>query len=310
MPCVSGLWMLYHGTSREPLLLMSLPAGSPFWQVALLFGAFVFLVFEAWRGWRAGFVRAVVNLCALVISGVLGVLAARGAGALFGGLDSPAGLIAGIGIGCVAAFLLFFLIWLAGALLFKRTDQQGGLFRILWGGGGALIGLVTGLMILWGGISLIRGLGALAEGAAATASKRSEPPPALAKGLVTMKESLELGHAGEVVKAVDPLPSDVYALIAQIAKVTNDQDAMARFLQYPGVDNVINSPRVANLLADPAVLAAAEKRDFVTLMTNKSLHEAIKDPQLAELVRQIDLREALNFALSPAQDGRFPKAHE
>jgi len=281
---------------------MNLPAGSPFWQVALLFAGFVFLLFEAWRGWRAGFVRAGLNLAALVISGLFGVLAAQGAGALSGGLDSPSGLVTGMVVGLGAGLFLFLLIWIAGALLFKRTAQQGGIVRFLWGGGGALLGLVTGIVILWGGISLVRTLGSLAEGSAASAAKRNAPPPQVAKGLVTLKESLELGHAGEVVKAVDVFPADFYALIAQVARVTNDQEAMARFIQYPGIAEIMNTPRMAVLLGDPAVLAAAEKRDILALIRNKSLHEAMKDPELAAQLRTINLREALNFALSPAQD--------
>ncbi|MEX1117379.1 MAG: hypothetical protein WEB60_01165 [Terrimicrobiaceae bacterium] len=278
---------------------MTVSAGSPFWQMALLFFAVVFLLFEAWRGWRAGVVRTAINLLALVVSGVLAVVAGRVVAGFFGGLESPSGLGAALVLGGGLGLVVFFLIWLVGALLFKRTAHHGsGLFRLFWGGGGALVGIVTGLFLLWGGITLIRTLGSLAEGRAETAVKKSQPASPVAKGLVTLKESLELGQAGEFVRSIDVLPTEVYELIVQIARVTSDQEAMLRFIEYPGIQQLMNNQKIADLLADPEVLAAAEKRNFLALMSNKALREAVEDPALAEQLKAIDLREALKQAVA------------
>ncbi len=278
---------------------MTVSTGSPFWQAALLFFAIVFLLFEAWRGWRAGVVRTAINLLALVISGVLSVAAGQVAARFFGGMDSPTGLGAAIMFGGGLGLGVFFLIWIVGAVLFKRTAQQGsGIFRFFWGGGGALLGILTGFFLLWGGISLIRTMGALAEGRAETSARKSEPAPPVAKGLVTLKESLELGQAGEFVQSIDVVPSEVYDIIVQIARVTSDQEAMLRFIQYPGIQELMNNQKVADLLADPEVLAAAEKRNFIALMSSKALREAVEDPALAEQLKTIDLREALKQAVT------------
>jgi hypothetical protein len=276
---------------------MTVSSGSPFWQAALLFLGVVFLLFEAWRGWRAGVVRAGLNLAAILLSSLIGYLSAQVIGSLFGGLSSPAGLIVGMAVGGGLGLVVFFLIWLAGALLFKRTDQQsGGLFKLLWGGGGALFGVLLAFFILWSGITLVRGLGALAEGQAETALRKDKKPSAAAGGLVTLKESLELGKAGEFFQSVDIIPTDVYDLISQVSMVVSDQEAMLRFIEYPGIQDLMNNPKIHALLSDPEVLRAAEQRNFIALMGNKALIAAAEDPSLAEQIKKIDLREALKHA--------------
>ncbi len=278
---------------------MTVSTGSPFWQAALLFFAVVFLLFEAWRGWRAGVVRTAINLLALVVSGFLAVMVGQVAAGIFGGMDSPAGMGAAVVIGGGVGFVVFVGIWLVGALLFKRTEHHNsGIFRLFWGGGGALLGILTGLFLLWGGISLIRTMGALAEGRAETSARKSQPAPPVAKGLVTLKESLELGQAGEFVRSVDVLPAEAYEIIVQIARVTSDQEAMLRFIEYPGIQQLMNNQKIADLLADPEVLAAAEKRNFIALMSNPALRKAVEDPALAEQLKTIDLREALKQAVA------------
>jgi len=278
--------------------------GSPFWQGVLFFAAILFLIWEIWRGWRAGVVRSGVHLAAFVFSGLIGLAAARIAAMPFGGFGQAAGIFAGFAAGAGVGVVVFFLIWFMGALLFKRTEHQGsGLIRLFWGLGGAFFGLLVGLFILWSGISLVRGLGALAQSRVETPRQENEtqpaPPPRVASGLVTLKESLELGPAGKFVQAVDPIPPDFYDLILQIGKLTNDQETMLRFIQYPGVQEVMQSPRMVELVNDPAIINASEKRDFLGLLSNKALLAAVQDPVLAEQLKKIDLRAALKFALEP-----------
>jgi hypothetical protein len=283
---------------------MNVSLGSPLWQVALVFFAVVLLCFEAWSGWRAGVARAGINFGAFVISSIFGLLAAQAVSALFGGGGSPAGLAAGAIAGLAIGLGIFVVIWLVGALLFKRTAHHAGLFRLLWGAGGSFFGILTGLLLLWGCISAIRLLGAMGEGTAEAASAHQIPPPKAAKGLVTLKESLELGTTGDFLKSVDPIPPDLYQLVTQITRLTADSRAMVRFIEYPGIQNVLNHPRMADLLSDPEVIRAAEQRNFLALLSNKSLHAALEDPSLAEELRKVDLRGALAYALTPSPEER------
>ena len=58
-------------SARAGLLaaVVSMQHGSPFWQMLLLFAGVVFLLWEIWRGWRAGFSVEAVHLAAIVVSG-------------------------------------------------------------------------------------------------------------------------------------------------------------------------------------------------------------------------------------------------
>lgn len=274
---------------------------SPLWQIALLFFAAVFLLFETWRGWRAGVVRAWLNLAALVFSGLFGFLAGQAAGALLGGADTPAGFLVGVVVGLGVGLIAFVAIWLAGAILFKRTEHQRGLTRLFYGMGGALAGAGTALLILWGGISLIRALGAMGAGSLQAAAETGQPPPPAARGLATLRESLEMGGVGRAVQAADPIPPDLYDLLQAITRLTSSQEAMRRFLEYPDVKAVVNHPRMAALLTDPDIIEAAQNRNLAALLTSRSLRAALDDPSLAATLRQVDVRAALNYALAPPQ---------
>jgi hypothetical protein len=273
--------------------------GSPLWQTALFFAGISFLLWEIWRGWRAGVIRSGMHLAAILVSASLGLLAAKLAAMPFGGLGNLPGFLAGIVVGGGLGIFLFVAIWILGAVLFKRTEHQGsGVFRILWGAGGAFFGLLLGLAILWGAISIVRGLGTFAEARVATKPDRPGPAqPRVADGFLALKESLELGSAGRFLESVDALPPDFYELVLQLGKVTSDQQTMERFLQYPGLQRSLQNPRIADLMDDPSVIRASKEKNIFLLLHNKAVAAAVADPVLAEQLKKIDLRAALKFAL-------------
>ena len=311
-----------------------MPHGSPFWQGILLLAAILFLLWETWRGWRAGLIRSGMHLAAIVLSTVVGYVAAQVAAAPFGGLGDMTGFFAGLFVGGGLAAVVFLLIWILGIVLFKRTEHQGsGLIRLFWGLGGAFFGFMLGLLLLWGGISVVRALGALGEARVASAAAQEHsaaaqapagertfrakgvPAPGgtsasdgIASGLATLKQSLEMGPAGKFVESVDVLPPDFYELIMQIGQVTGDQETMLRFFQYPGIQDVAQTPQIANLVNDPAVIKAVQEGNVLGLMGNKALLKAVEDPELAKQLGTIDLRAALKFALerSPASPSPSP----
>jgi len=261
------------------------------------------LAWEMWRGWRAGVVRSAISLLAIILSALVGLAAGKLASLPFGGVGEMPGLIVGALVGGGLGLFVFFLVWFLGAVLFKRTEHQSsGIFRFFWGAGGAAIGLVIGLFIVWSSISIVRALGALGQARVETVAKQeknqtTQHPPKIASGLATLKDSLELGPAGKFVQAVDPIPPDFYELIEQMGRLSGDQETMLRFIQYPGIQEIMQSPRMVELINDPEVIRAAEKRDILSLMANKSLLAAVQDPAMAEKLQKIDLRAAMKFAL-------------
>jgi hypothetical protein len=282
--------------------------GSPIWQTALFFAAILFLLWQLWRGWHAGLARSGMHFAAIFVSLSLGCLAAKLTAVPLGGLDNLAGFTAGIVVGGALGIFLFVAIWILGAMLFKRTEHQGSsFFRLFWGGGGALFGLLIGLAILWGGVAIVRTLGAFAESRAEARLERPGPAnPGVADGFLALKESLELGSAGRFLASVDAFPPDFYELVLQIGKLTNDEQAMLRFLQYPGLQKILENPRIVDLVNDPTVVRASNEKNVFLLLGNKAVAAAVADPILAEQLRKLDLRAALKFALESPPRSQAP----
>jgi hypothetical protein len=185
------------------------------------------------------------------------------------------------------------------AFLFKRTSQQPpGPARWLFGLGGAVFGLLTGLVLLWGGISLVRTSGAVAQ-----ANETRESPGLLG----TLKNSLEQGPLGGVVESVDILPTEVYERIVRVGELSNNPDAMTRFLDDPGVQEILAHPRMQAVLNDPKVIQASETKNIFALVQSPTILAAATDPSLQKLVLSLDLQKALDHALPPAQNPATPK---
>lgn len=301
--------------------------------------AILFLVFETWRGWRAGFARASLNLAAVVLGSLVGYFAAQMTAAPFGGFKDAGGLIAGLVVGVGLGVFVFLVLWLTGIIFFKRTDHQAtGAFRLFWGAGGAFFGFLLGALVLWSFIPMVRGLGALAEArvniskdatAAAPSAQTTSgnpgahggqavppatppPPPAIAVNMLKLKESLELGPAGKFVESVDLIPADYYTLIVQVGQIAGDPHAMMRFIEYPGIMDIMKNPKVAALLTDPRYQSAQENgisQTLTALMADPRLRAAAEDPALAEQLKKIDMRAALKFALEKPTPTPSPSPH-
>ena len=282
---------------------------SPFWQTAFLFAGAIFLLWQTWRGWRAGLFRSGVNFAAIFVSAVFGLLAAEIVAAPFGGLRYLPGFLAGLVVGGGLGVFLLFTIWLVGALTFQQTEHYAsGPLRFIWGVGGALFGFLLGLAILLVAVSLIRTLGAVAEARLATQEPSALQPRRLTNGLATLKKSLELGSAGELLKSVDVLPPDFHELVAQYGTLTSDPEKMRRFLSYPAIQDVLQNPRVVDLYTNPDVVRAWQNKDVLKILNNQAVAAVLKDPVFTGQLRKVDLSAALKFALESPSPSPSPAA--
>lgn len=284
---------------------MNISQASPAWQGVLFFAAFLFLLWEIWTGWRKGVVRSAINFCAFVFSGLLGILAGQATAFVVEKVFRGWGFLAGAFVGSMVTLGVLGLLLLLGAILFKRTGQQpSSMIRLLYGFGGAFFGLLTGLVLIWGGITIIRTFGIAAQ--TAIGNRPPAEAPAVAKALITLKDSLELGPAGKVVESVDAVPPGVYEIITRIGKLTSDPEAMMRFLDYPGVQEIIQHPRVAALMNDPDVVGDARSKNFLGLMQSRALLDAVNDPSLQKKLSALDLQKALDYAFPKPQTSPTP----
>jgi len=264
-----------------------------FWLAAGLY-----LLFEIWRGWRRGVVRHGVSVLALLVAGGIGWIFAWMTGVISDRIV-PLPYPGGRFLFGIAAGLAFYLAAVVlSSLLFKKTSQQSaGIMRLLYGAGGGFFGLIFGLLTLWGGISIIRTLGAVAE-ARQGASGGAQ--------LVVVKESLEGGFAGSVVETVDIVPANVYGLITQLLRVTQSPEATARFFAYPGTQDLLAQSSLAELFIDPSVADAASEGSYFSLLTNPKLAEVVSDPAVQETFKNFELQKALDYALPESAPSPVP----
>jgi len=297
---------------------MTMPTGSPGWQLILFGGAALLILWQTWRGWKAGFMRSVLHFGAMILSVTLGYAAARIAAAPLGGFNEMSGILTGAVVGGVVCITVFVVMWVFSVVLFKRTDQQSsGFFRLLWGSGGAFFGFLLGLLIVWSSVSVIRGAGSFASARLSptttttngvTTTTSAAQPGRISSGLVTLKESLELGPLGQAVEATDPITPDAYTLISELSAITSDPEAMLRFIQYPEIQKLTQHPKIAELISDPSVMQSAQSGNIFGLMSNPALLAAVQDPSFAEDLKKIDLRAALKFALEQPTPSPAPSS--
>jgi hypothetical protein len=300
-------------------------AGSPLWQVVFISFAVILILFEVVRGWRLGLMRQIIRLIAL---------GAASAAALFGGrllvpvarsffkMPDP---VLSILCGAVLAFAAYALVSGVGAILFKRTTQQeSGLVRLIYGLSGAIVGLFFGLFLLWLTVASVRAIGALAEGQAASRSSAaahdaqdatshaldvrrrflSEPNdgrPALATSLARLKNSLELGLFGSVLKNTDPISKRTYETLEKAGSVLSSPERTQKFLTFPGARELAEHPKVVALRSDPEIAELIAQGRFMELLQNPRVIEVVNDPVLAARIKKFDLQRAFDYALDKQQ---------
>jgi len=278
-----------------------MPEASPFWQNAFL--GFVILIgaWFVWSGWRAGFVREALALGGMFAGGFAGLAVGGGIGSVAGRLFPLPGLLVGLVVGLLVGIGIYLAIWFLGALLFKRTAQQRTLpLRLLYGIGGAAMGLFVGLTFVWGALLFVRGLGGFYEGRFLPASLASglPRPNAAEASLVKLKRSIEAGPTGRQLLAIDVMPENYYRIFDKLGRVAAQPVAMRRLLKYPAIQDLLNDPALVALTSDPAVAEEARGKSVGSLISNPRLLAAANDPALIARVQKIDIEKALDYALA------------
>jgi hypothetical protein len=264
----------------------------------LWLAAGLYLLFEVWRGWRRGVMRHGLSVMALIVAGGVGWIFAWMTGFLSDRiipLPHPGGRLI---FGLVAGLAFYFAAVALSSLLFKKTAQQpAGIVRLFYGAGGGLFGLIFGLLVLWGGLSIFRTLGAVAE------ARQTAPGDAQ---LVAIKESLEEGTTGSIVQQVDIVPSNIYGLITKLLRVTQSPEATARFLAYPQTQQLFTQPKLIELFTDPTVAGAASEGNYFSLLTSPKLAEIASDPEVQKSFTGFELEKALDYALQESAPSPAP----
>lgn len=288
-------------------------AGSPLWQTIFLLFAALLVLFEIVRGWRMGLLRQLVRVGAVI---------AAYAAAWFGGklllpmarpfLKMPDFVIA-IVAGAMLALLVYIVITSIGTILFKRTAQQeSSTVKLLYGLSGAAIGFLFGAFLVWLLVVGIRSLGSVAEVQVHAPPEKKLPAPAATRrrlpgtenldsslmvSLARLKNSLELGSVGQLVKTADVVPASTYQTLGKVGKIASDPESAERFLSYPGARELSDNPKILALRADPEITDMIAHGKFLDLLQDERLIEAANDPALAAMVKSFEFQKALDYAV-------------
>jgi uncharacterized membrane protein required for colicin V production len=309
----------------NPQSAISSVAGSPLWQVAFISFGVLLILFEVVRGWRLGLMRQIMRLIALgaayavaFLGGNLLVPAARPV------LKMPDPVLS-IVCGAILAFAVYALVTGIGAILFKRTAQQeSGLVRLIYGFAGAVVGLFFGIFLLWLTVASLRAIGALAEGQAvsrSSATPKSVQDPTshaldvrrrflsesgdgmqpLAMSLARLKNSLELGLVGSVLKNTDPISQRTYETLEKAGSILSSPERTQKFLTFPGARELAEHPKIVALRSDPEIADLIAQGRFMDLLQNPRVIETINDPVLAARIKKFDIQRAFDYALEQKQ---------
>ena len=290
-------------------------AGSSLWQTIFVSFALVLVVFEIVRGWRLGLVRQLVRVCAVVAAYAVGYYGGPIAAPILRPFVHILDLVLSVLGGSILAIVVYAAICGIGAILFKNTRQQNaGIVRLLYGASGAALGILFGLFTVWLIVVGIRIVGSLASAEVHQAGPRPTPghgpvivhrlpvanpapPPPLVTSLAKMKNSLELGSLGEVVKVVDVVPVTTYQALGKLGAVVADPRSAQRFLDYPGAQSLSRNPKIIALRDDPEIVDLVRHQHYLELLQNKKLIEAMNDPVLAGEIQSFEFQKALDYAL-------------
>lgn len=245
----------------------------PQWPTVLWIGLGVTLLIFTWRGWRLGLVRAVLSSITLIVAGLLGWMIGEFAAEVLGAWLPWSVFLTRVGVAVGLALCAYFVVAILSGLLLKKTkDHESRIARGFFGLGGAVVGLLTGGLVIGSAIWVMQEREPIAQ----DSTNASPETPAATIGF-----------------------ENSYQIIDKLTKVTRDPKAMERFLEYPGIQRIVTHPKIVELTSNPDINEAAMNKNYLAILSNPAVIKAVADPALAAELKKVDLEKALDHALKP-----------
>jgi len=295
--------------------------GSHLWQLVFISFAIVLILLEVFRGWNRGIARQLARLAALIAA----YFAAFFGGTFVVPLARPfvnlPDRVVSVVAGAALALIIYAIISALGSAMFKRTKQyDSAAARISCGFGGAVVGLFFGSLLVWMAVVAVRSLGTIADAQVREqaanqvtaapgqtlhavdvrrklAGDMNEQDSSVMLSLARLKNSLELGSVGNLVKKTDVVHSETYDTLGKIGRMVSNADSAERFLSFPGAQQLSNHPRLVALREDPEVSKLIEQGRYFELLQNQRIIDALNDPTLIDQIKGFDLKRALDYSL-------------
>jgi hypothetical protein len=215
--------------------------------------------------------------------------------------------------GAIVALVVYGPIASLGSILFKRTAQHSSApVRLVYGLSGALTGVGFGLFFIWLILVGIRSVGSIADAKVQARPRTNAQPPSpgadrslalenldansLTSFLARLKNSVELGSVGDLLKKADLTPPAVYQTLKDAGTVCANPENARRFLSFTGAVELSEHPKIVALRNDPEIADLIRQGRILELLQHPRVLEAANDPTLVEKVKQFDIKKALEYA--------------
>jgi uncharacterized membrane protein required for colicin V production len=267
----------------------------------------------AWNGWRQGVARQGMTLLAVASAYAAGFFGRKTAMPAFEFLGYPE-LITEIIGGIAAGILTYIAVNALSRMLFKKRKElpEAG-SRMRSGIFGAILGFVFGVFLFAVSYFAVRMMGTIASSkmhlvkAAEEEAKRhpktgqgvfaQEEPNALISGLAKLNGALNEGQTGEFFHKVDRVPPNVYATLFKLGIMVASEEAVERFLSYPGVATLSQHPKLTTLTHDPTVASLLSTKSYLKLLKNDKVVALANDVEFAKEIKAMDFEKALDHAI-------------
>lgn len=265
------------------------------WQQLLLLAGCGWLLFEIRNGWKLGLIRGAMKLLALFAAWFVGAAVIKMSNSfLFLFTSTPSSLLSGV-VAVIIGVIIYYFLLLFSALFFKKTEHYQGFIRWILGLGGAFCGLIVGLFFIWGGISLIRSAGIVAEMRLTQGQQRGRSLSSdhLECTLIKLKKSLEMGSIGAWLTQWDPLSGHFNETTQESMRLLENPEALQRFVEEPSTQRILRLPSVERMLRDPVVQEALRSGNVLPLFQNKNVQALLRDPQFYGELKSFNFSETL-----------------
>ncbi len=300
-------------------------SANPNLRIGFLALCALFIILSIWDGRREGLGRKSFGVIALIGGVCVGYFAADFWGMLAGQFLSYPPAVLRV-IGGFGGFVLFSVVFsLIGMIVFRPTRKvEDPELKRMVGIGGAVAGLVLGLLSVLLILVMIRIVGHLGEsfirGYGPLLETRSQEEDSLEipaetqlaldslAWIVRLNSSLETLPGEGAIAKIDPVPDKTYRLTDKMIRVLSDPAALQRMTNQPETRRLLDDPQVKELLADEEIATLAEERDIHRLMSHPRILTLAQDPEVTALLEEYELEAALDQALNgpgspPAQSG-------
>ncbi len=286
---------------------LAAPADIPNWVIGCVA---IWLLGCIWMGWRRGVIRQAVAIAALAA----GFFTAFSAAPILSSIVPPLGFpvfVRPIVAGVVSGILMWIIVMISGAILFKRTEEQSfGIIRFIYGTLGAGLGLVFGLTVLALAAWTIRLSGTFREGVArsripskhrAAASAPASTSRSTSDTILEIKHLLERTAITSLLSKFDPFPQTLYPQIEKAGQLLSSPEALERLFLAPEMQSISRHPKVMAVREDSAIQEKLRAGDLVSVMRNPKVRAAASDTQILTALNAISLEKQVDLALNPKE---------